>query len=344
MPEFLEDAEARLRSLAAATAVLKGGAARGEAREEALSALLRDLHTLKGTSSTYGFEALARGAREAEDALAEGGRGSEAGIAALPEFLSRLAAALEEIRDLSRRLSGHGEAAAVPVPEHKVRHLRSLSQAVEMYHRGGAPEPVALLLRACRSLDHMPLSKLAEKYQGMLERVSHRLGKRIAFRATPEGLEMPPQAFAALDEPLVHLIRNAADHGIEPEGQRLQAGKDPVGHITLTLDPREDRLVLTLSDDGKGIETSRVAEKALSLGLVTADRLAAMSEEEKLSLIFASGLTTRDQDNDISGRGVGMDAVAAWAREIGGSISVASVPGKGTRMTLTLPPRFKAED
>jgi two-component system chemotaxis sensor kinase CheA len=232
----------------------------------------------------------------------------------------------------------------VTVPEHKVRHLRSLTDAVEMYHRGGAPEPVSMLLRACRSLDHLPLAKLTEKYQGMLERVSHRLGKRIAFRAVPEGLEMSPQAFAALDEPLIHLLRNAADHGIESEGERLQAGKDPVGRITLSLDPREDRLLVTIADDGKGIETSRVAAKALSLGLVEASRLESMSDAEKLELIFASGLTTREEDNDISGRGVGMDAVAAWARSAGGRVTVASEPGKGTRMTLHLPPRFKAED
>lgn len=366
MPEFLEDAGSRLRNLERLTGELiagmgaPDGAASGPGdggglgpdREdgdwsEALAALLRDLHTLKGTSSTYGFESIARVSREAEDALVDGGRDSSGkpfGITAMPELLVRLTAALEEIRDLSRRLSGHSEMAALPVPEHKLRHLRSLSDAVELYHRGAAPEPVSMLLRACRSLDHMALGKLTEKYQIMLERVAHRLGKRIVFLATPEGLEMSPQAFAALDEPLVHLLRNAADHGIEAEGQRLLAGKDPIGHIQLELEPREDRLLIMVSDDGKGIEVEKVVAKAASLGLVEETRLSSMSEEEKLGLIFASGLSTRDHDNDISGRGVGMDAVAAWAKGAGGRITISSEPGKGTKMTLHLPPRFKTEE
>lgn len=345
MPEFLEDAEARLGNLERHTRLLmdRGEAGDGEGRAEAVEAVFRDLHTLKGTSSTYGFEDLARAAREAEDSLMEGGRersGGLPGLASMPGLLARMAAALEGIRALARQLSGQGGLASLPVPEHKVRHLGSLSDAVEAYHRGGVPGPVDLLLRACRSLDHLALGRLAEKYRSMLERVAHRLGKRIAFAASPEDLEMSPQAFAALDEPLVHLLRNAADHGIEAEGQRLLAGKDPVGRIALELEPREDGLLVTVMDDGKGIEVERVVAKARALGLVEEERLAAMTPEEKLGLIFASGLSTRDQDNDISGRGVGMDAVAAWTRSVGGRITVESRPGEGTRMTLHLPRGF----
>ncbi len=338
IPDFLADVEVRLRSLNEIVKRLPRSPEGPVA--EWIAGMARDLHTLKGTAATYGFEALSRLAREAEEAL-ETVRGplhpaaSEA-WAGMARYIERMGKALQDIRTLVQSLTGAGGEAAVAVPEQRLHELRELAESVapDMAATAG---PLAKLLRACRSIDYVPLEKLAEKYRTLIQRVGERLGKRLNFRAVPENLELSPALFAALDEPLVHLLRNAADHGIEMEASRLLHGKPGTGHIQLVLKPEGGGWEVTVSDDGHGIDVEALVRKALVKGLVEPEALGAMGEDEKKNLIFLPGLSSRDRATEISGMGVGMDAVAVWAREAGGSVSVASHAGRGTRITLHLP-------
>jgi chemotaxis protein histidine kinase CheA len=311
-----------------------------------MAAISRDLHTLKGTSATYGFEGLSRLAREAEEALDELRRPGHPPVsdewAVMARYMERMDKSLEEIRILVKSLSGAGTEPVVAVPDARIRELKALSASLDGGGRD-APEGLVRLLRACRSIDHVRLDKLADKYRGMLQRVGERLGKRLEFRAAPEGLEISPSLFAALDEPLVHLLRNAADHGIEMEATRLLHGKPGAGHIQLLVKPAGDGWEITVSDDGHGIDTAVLARKALSKGLLEPEALEAMGEDEKRNLIFLPGLSSRDVSTEISGMGVGMDAVAVWARSAGGAITVASQPGQGTRIILRLPKSLGGE-
>lgn len=353
IPDFLADLDARLRSLDGA--VRRAPSAPEGELAETMAAMSRDLHTLKGTSATYGFEALSRMAREAEQELAaladirRSGRPSRSGAwAVMAEHIEKLQAGEREAKALVKRLSGTESEAMARIPEQRIRDLRSLSAALlrdgSKDGTGDADPALARLLRACRNIDAVKVEKLAEKYRSMVRRIGERLGKRLDFKAFPESLEVSPALFAALDEPLVHLLRNAADHGIEMEATRLLHGKSGAGNIHLILEAKEGVWEITVTDDGGGIDVAALGDKAVGKGLIRREALEAMGEDAKCELIFLPGLSTRDQSTEISGMGVGMDAVAAWARKAGGGISVASRPGHGTRITLRLPPDFAEPD
>ena len=337
MPEFLADAESRLDSLSQA---LARAHSRPEDSPAGLSAALaRDLHTLHGTASTYGFEAFARLAREAEMALDDirDPQGLDSrDWSALAPFPERLRAALEKIRALAQDLTGLGSAAALPIAGQRLRELHRLARAAEADPLS-AMAPWSELLLACRSLDHRRLDGLAGKYGDLIRTLAGLLGKRVDFRAQPASLELSPRVFAALDEPLVHLLRNAADHGIEGEALRLLHGKPACGIIDLKVAIDGERWEITVSDDGRGLDEECLARNALKLGLVEAGALAAMSGSERRNLAFLPGLSSRDEATGISGMGVGMDAVATWARQAGGRVSLASSAGQGMAITLHLP-------
>lgn len=351
IPDFLADLDARLRSLDGA--VHRAPSASKEELAESGAAMSRDLHTLKGTAATYGFEALSRVAREAEEALQELRRPGHPPVsdewAVMAGHIEKLQAGEREVRAVVKRLSGAEGEAVARIPEQRIRELRSLSavllsdlksDAESDVGSAGSNPMLARLLRACRSIDAVKLEKLADKYRAMVQRVGERLGKRLDFKALPESLEVSPSLFAALDEPLVHLLRNAADHGIEMEATRLLHGKSGNGNIGLILEAREGVWEITVSDDGNGIDVEMLGDKAVAKGLIRREALAAMDDDAKRELIFLPGLSSRDESTEISGMGVGMDAVAVWARKAGCGISVASQPGQGTRITLRLPSDF----
>jgi signal transduction histidine kinase len=350
IPDFLADVETRLRSLEAG--VRNAPSAAPAELAESIAAMSRDLHTLKGTAATYGFESLSRLAREAEEALEELRRPDHPPVsdqwAAQARYLERMHAGLKEIRALVKSLLGAEGEATVAVPEPRLRELRALGSSLRdgplaktaAAAPGEASVQLERLLRACRGIDAVKIAKLADKYGALIQRVGERLGKRLEFRALPEDLEVSPSLFAALDEPLVHLLRNAADHGIEMEASRLLHGKSGVGRIELRLAATESGWEITVSDDGQGIDVDVLAAKAVAKGLLPQTAIAAMDEAAKRELIFLPGLSSRDQSTEISGMGVGMDAVAAWARNMGGGISVASEPGRGTQIVLKVPATF----
>jgi two-component system sensor histidine kinase and response regulator WspE len=303
--------------------------------------MARDLHTLKGTAATYGFDTLSRQARETEVALEDLRRPDRPPVtdewAGLARSVERMEASLAEIRALVKSLSGAGAETTIAVPEQRVRELKAMAAALEDGNGGEGGEAWRKLAHACRAIDNVRLDRLMDKYRGMLRRVGERLGKRLEFRAVPEHLEAPPALFAALDEPLVHLLRNAADHGIEMEATRLLHGKPGAGRIQVSVEPAGNGWDIAVSDDGQGIDGEALARKALAKGLVDAAALAAMGDEARKELIFLPGLSSRDEATEISGMGVGMDAVAAWAKAAGGSVSVASQAGQGTRIVLRVP-------
>jgi signal transduction histidine kinase len=343
IPDFLDDVAARLRALSGQAHRAPGAAP--AARAELAAAMARDLHTLKGTAATYGFEALSRLARDAETLLEDLRRPdhppADGEWASLARSIERMDASLSEIRGLVKSLTVAGAEAAVAVPGPRIRALKEAAAAWEAAWNGDSHGPAAdagrALARACRSIDYVRLDRLTERYRGMLQRVGERLGKKLEFRASPEALEAPPALFAALDEPLVHLLRNAADHGIEMEAMRLLHGKGGTGRITLSVESGEEAWEITVADDGQGIDGEALARKAVAKGLLSASAAAALSEDAKRELIFLPGLSSRDEATEISGMGVGMDAVAAWARSVGGSVAVASHAGQGTRITLKVP-------
>jgi two-component system chemotaxis sensor kinase CheA len=342
VPKFLQDVEAKQARLL--TACRGWGA--GNPREEELEAALRDLHTLKGSAATYGFVALERAARRAELAAAALRTSEQQHPGGAGELLvileGELRQAVDGAKGLARRLSGLGDDPSVPVPERKLRGMQDLARQIP---QGGAVpwERLDGLLAACRTLDHVRLSVPGERYRSMITRLSARLGKAVEFHVRPEAMEVSPRVLAQLDEPLVHILRNSLDHGLEQRAERTAAGKPEAGRIELTLERKPEGLAVRVEDDGKGIDTAKVAERAVASGAASAELVAAMTDAEKARLILLPGLTTRERGDDLSGLGVGMDAVAAWATARGGSLDLSTLPGRGTRIDIRLPPDFDAQ-
>jgi len=140
-----------------------------------------------------------------------------------------------------------------------------------------------------------------------------------------------------IHDPLLHLIRNAADHGIEDADERKQAGKPPAGIISLRAYHEGGSVVIEVEDDGKGIQVESIKKKALQNGIITQQQAEIMPERDIIDLIFLPGFSTAEEVSDISGRGVGMDVVKTNIDKIRGKIHVITTPGKGTRMVLKLP-------
>ncbi|MFN3598565.1 MAG: chemotaxis protein CheA [Aquificaceae bacterium] len=182
-----------------------------------------------------------------------------------------------------------------------------------------------------------PVKRLFQKFNRVVRDLAHLTGKQVELIIEGEDTEMDKSILEKLEEPMVHLIRNALDHGIEFPDERRVLGKNPVGRLNLRAYYQGDRVYLEVEDDGKGIDIQKVAQKALEKGLVTKEQLEKMTEKEILRLIFVPGFSTSDKVSEISGRGVGMDAVMSMVINFRGTIDVWSEKGKGTRVSMAFP-------
>jgi two-component system chemotaxis sensor kinase CheA len=163
------------------------------------------------------------------------------------------------------------------------------------------------------------------------------LDKKIDFDMSGAETELDRRMVDELSDPLVHLLRNAADHGLESAGERVAAGKPEAGSMKLAAYHEGNQVVIEVSDDGPGIDTERISEKAIHNGIISTDDVAAMTHTQKLDLVFAPGLSTLTEASTISGRGVGMDVVRSSVSRLGGSVSVESRAGEGSTFQLRLP-------
>ena len=170
------------------------------------------------------------------------------------------------------------------------------------------------------------------------------LGKSVDIRIEPGSVEITTEILAACDAAVLHLVRNAIDHGIEPSGARVAAGKSPTGTLRVTRELARGSLVVSVADDGRGIDFARVRARALELGLVSEVAAARYDAEQWIELVCAPGFSTRTETSDVSGRGVGLDAVRSFAREVGGSVEASTIDGAGTTWSLTFPVPVMAVD
>lgn len=171
----------------------------------------------------------------------------------------------------------------------------------------------------------------------MVRDLSKSSGKEVALTLRGERTEIDKALVDIIGEPLLHIIRNAVDHGIEAPDERTISGKAREGSITIEAFHADNEIVIRVADDGKGIDVARLREKAVEVGLVSAEQASAMDEDEALGLIFLPGFSTAEKVSGISGRGMGMDIVKETVEGMRGAITVNSVPGKGTEFTLRFP-------
>lgn len=183
----------------------------------------------------------------------------------------------------------------------------------------------------------LPFETIIGTFQRMVRDLARDLGKQAQLTVTGAGVEIDKTVLEALKDPLMHLIRNAVDHGIELPERRMYAGKSPVGHIEISLEQRGSEILLCVRDDGGGIDPERVRRSIVRAGLLNESQAAALSDDEARMYIFQSGLTTSAQVTAVSGRGIGMDIVRDRVESLRGRILLSSVLGEGTIVTITVP-------
>lgn len=193
------------------------------------------------------------------------------------------------------------------------------------------------LQTAIMQIRMVPVGSVLGRFNRLVRDLSRKLGKKIELQTEGEETEADKAVVEELSEPLVHLIRNAIDHGLELPEARKEAGKSETGLIHLKASQRDDSVVIEIRDDGCGIDVEKVKAKALERGVIDEEGLSRLSRDAELQLILTPGLSTKEEISDLSGRGVGMDVVASMVRRLGGSVSLSSEPGQGTTVRIALP-------
>ncbi len=181
----------------------------------------------------------------------------------------------------------------------------------------------------------LPVGSVFSRFPRLVRDLSARLGKQIRLQISGEHTELDKTVLEKIGDPLVHLVRNSIDHGIELPAERLAAGKGAEGTVFLNAFHKGGAITLEVSDDGKGLDGARLREKAVDKGLIAAD--AVLDDAQVHELIFLPGFSTAASTTDLSGRGVGMDVVRRNIKDLGGTIELRTEPGKGTHFSITLP-------
>ena len=183
----------------------------------------------------------------------------------------------------------------------------------------------------------MPFATAVDRLPRIVRDLTKKCGKEVHLEISGKEIELDRGIVEELSDPLLHLLRNAVDHGLEFPAERTAAGKEPVGTITVNVHREKDRVLVTISDDGKGMDPKRLVTTAIEKGLLRPEEAALLSPQQALMLVCLPGFSTAAEVSDVSGRGVGMDAVRASVQAIGGNLAIESTPGKGSCFTLSLP-------
>ncbi|MHA6534224.1 chemotaxis protein CheW [Paenibacillus sp. BAC0078] len=183
----------------------------------------------------------------------------------------------------------------------------------------------------------LPIDQLFNRFPRLVRDLAQKLGKDIELLIQGGETELDRMIIEELSDPLIHLIRNSADHGIESPEVRTDRGKPAKGRITLTSFHEENHVVIRLEDDGKGIDASQIKASALGKGIITEEQAGYLTAQEAVNLIFEPGFSTASEVSDVSGRGVGMDIVRSQIGRLNGIIDIETEPGKGTAFTIRLP-------
>jgi two-component system chemotaxis sensor kinase CheA len=286
-------------------------------------------------------------------------RGSVAGAVSSPkqDQLDRMADAPGDAAPSLRSLTQ-----TVRVDIRKLDHLMnivgelsivrsSLSRIAERLRGEGSRQLATELMRLHRNFDRrlgemqdgilevrmVPLGQVFDRLARVVRQISRDLGKEIRLVITGAETEIDKLIVEELSDPLMHMIRNAIDHGIESAERRAEVGKPLAGTIALNAFQKGNHVMIEVEDDGRGIDEEALVEKAVQSGKIARDEASELVRDEILALIFVPGLSTREQVDDLSGRGVGMDIVKTNISKLGGVIDVHSETGIGTKMAITLP-------
>ena len=275
----------------------------------------RMLHTLKGNSAIFGMESLATLCHELESRVSEDGAlPSKGDLAKLRERWDALAADMKRLAGTDHRIIQIDEPQLAEI-EHAVR-------------RGAQGAPLLAMIHA---LKLEPTHKRLDHFAEQARRIAERLDKSVDVRVQSDDLRVDPRHWGSFWGAFIHAVRNAVDHGLEPESERVAKGKSARGNVTLKTFLRDGQLVVEIADDGRGMDWQELARKAKALGI------GARTPEELTLALFHQGVSTAAEVTELSGRGIGMGAVHAAATALGGSLEIESSLGHGTTLRISFP-------
>lgn len=329
--------------------------------------IFRALHTIKGMAASLEFTDAADLAHATETTLSEIRRGDRVATAAwLHDFevaLDNISAACElAIADVGAARTPADQQVAPRGPrivrvdldrlDALLSDLGSLVTARQELERRAGADRFSPTARAALQMSHRldtlqdqilhvrlaPLSEVFERIPPMVRDLGRALGKDVTVEVSGDALEVDRAILDQLAEPLLHLMRNAVDHGIESADVRRAAGKRPAGRIAVAARQDGDAVIVEIADDGRGIDRDAVARRAREMGIL--DQHATLTEDGLLAVLERPGFSTAAAVTGVSGRGVGLDVVVSRTREIGASLSLTSVLGRGTVFSLKLPTRL----
>jgi two-component system chemotaxis sensor kinase CheA len=209
-------------------------------------------------------------------------------------------------------------------------------------HAAALAEAVAHMDRHARDLHEqvlalrmLPVRSLFSRFPRVVRDVAAALGKQATLEVSGEDTELDRTVIERISDPLTHLVRNAVDHGLEPPGERTAAGKPPTGRLHLTAYQQGGSIYIEIDDDGRGLDRERILSKAIETGLATAGQ--DLTDDQVWALVFHPGFSTAARLTEVSGRGVGMDVVRRNVEALGGTITIQTMQGKGTRFRIKLP-------
>ncbi|MFB3817195.1 MAG: chemotaxis protein CheW [Candidatus Methylomirabilales bacterium] len=219
--------------------------------------------------------------------------------------------------------------------------LEELSRALDSAFLHESAGRVGLLVKSLQQqalkLRMMPLELIADRFPRAVRDLARRRGKEVSFEVVGKDIELDRSVLEELPDPILHILRNCVDHGIEPAEERVRAGKPPAGLVRLEASKERESIVIRISDDGRGMDPARLRRLALERGLITREQHDRMPDADALALVTLPGFSTASSVSDVSGRGVGMDIVRSTVESLHGTLLVESVLGQGSTITLRLP-------
>ena len=303
------------------------------AQTELMHSVCRDAHTIKGNSGSYGLTQLPGIIERLENFFSS--IKSELIIgqkedAEYKNFIDDLTGELTAIKNLRKKLFS--------MRENRISIDKDKYNEILMKISNDSFKSSQELLKEYAALNSLTLELFCQRYNKVIQSYCLKYGKKInpLIITTPQQILSPAMA-QHLDGPVTHIVRNCLDHGIESPEIREQSNKSVEGSITFSCTVSEKELHLIISDDGKGLDPDAIAATALRKGFLTEQQLGELSSKQKQELIMMHGFSTKESANEISGRGVGMDAVKSDVEKLGGSVSIASTLGSGSLFTISLP-------
>jgi len=296
--------------------------------------LFRKVHTLKGHGGTLGFQELALLLGRAEGLLDLLRNNEDFQFDEWKGEIKNIVKELENIIDLESKINGKTDKDVLVIDADRYERVLNIIHSNDT-------QDIRSIYQAVYELNSKPLESYCQKYKKLSTRFSLTVNKQVPrFVLETPDVYVHRNLMRVVDPALIHLFRNAIDHGIESDDERERAGKLE-SKIAVGYRVVGDNHVFTISDDGRGIDGERLAKKVVANGLMSGDETASLSHQEKVELVFVPGFSTRDTISDISGRGVGLDAVKNIIVRVGGTVLIGTEVGVGTRFTLSVPLAFE---